>query len=61
MNTNCTKCRAPMPPDPPGMERMHVCWRSTGFRCKQCGHWNDLKRRKGHAEWDAQRVEARHD
>jgi hypothetical protein len=49
-----------MPPDPPGMERMHVCWRPTGFRCKQCGHWNDLKRRKGYAEWDAQRVEARH-
>lgn len=46
-DTNCRKCNTPMnaPPDDKdvfGQFKLTI----TGFRCKKCGHWNDLKRRK---------------
>jgi hypothetical protein len=45
LGTECAKCLAAMP------ELARVGgWLGnmtiTGFLCKECGHWNDLKRRK---------------
>lgn len=55
MNTNCSKCNAEMPPDKPvdflifkGVKAI-----TTGYRCKQCGHWNSLNRRKGWSDYKA--------
>lgn len=50
MNTNCTKCKAPMPPIPKskGISPLDLMAMTlTGYRCSVCDHWNDLKRRKG--------------
>jgi hypothetical protein len=46
MNTDCTKCSAAWRPIPGYGRRFFT----TAYRC-QCGHWNDLKRRKGYAEY----------
>jgi len=44
MNTDCSKCKAPMPKlstaTPLGVMII------TSYRCPKCGHWNNLKRRK---------------
>ena len=49
MNSDCRKCRKPMPPlrepDHPFVI-MRLRFRTTGYLC-ECGHWNDLKSRKG--------------
>lgn len=50
MNTNCSKCKAPMPAPKPIRDaspfgRMPL--RITGYRCDKCGQWNNLKTRKG--------------
>lgn len=49
MNTDCSKCKGPMSAPPP---RAGARFLVTAYRC-DCGHWNDLKRRKGYAEWHA--------
>jgi ribosomal protein L40E len=50
-NTDCRKCKAPMPPAEPmrtgpfaGMK-----FTVTGYQCAKCDHWNNLKRRKNSA------------
>ena len=47
MNTDCSKCKTPMPAilKPPGVLGKFTMT-ITGFRCNVCGHVNDLKRRK---------------
>lgn len=53
MNTDCSKCKAPMPELPKPNSRDPISLMSfkiTAYLCKQCGHWNNLKRRKG---WSA--------
>lgn len=51
LDTSCKKCKAPMKPLPrpdgrpiSSIEAVRI--RITGYLC-DCGHWNDLKRRKG--------------
>lgn len=44
MNTDCRKCKAPMPPVPG--ERRTEAFVVTAYLCAKCGHWNDLKRRE---------------
>lgn len=59
MNTNCSKCGAPMPPTPkPTVDSPLNFARFiiTAYRCEQCGHWNDLKRRKG---WKVREMDER--
>lgn len=44
--TECNKCGKEMPPIPKATGRFaNVVFTPTGFRC-ECGHWNDLKKRK---------------
>lgn len=52
MNSDCKKCRAPMRAVPASSSFLGIAI-ITGYRCKECGHWNDLKRRKGYVEWKA--------
>lgn len=52
MNTDCTKCRAPMCVAP-ATDTFLGRGITTGYRCKGCDHWNDFKRRKGYEEWKA--------
>lgn len=40
IDTSCRKCKAPAPAPP----QIHG-FKLTGYLC-ECGHWNDLKRRK---------------
>lgn len=52
-DTDCRKCKATMPAvanapissGPFAGAKFTV----TGYRCKACGHWNNLKRRKARA------------
>lgn len=44
-NTDCRKCGAPMP-EPKCKDRYAGSFTVTSFRCPQCGHVNNLKRRK---------------
>lgn len=49
VNTDCSKCKAPMPPPPKPIgcspiEMMPMT--ITAYLCPECGHVNDLKRRK---------------
>ena len=53
MNTDCLKCKFPMPepPKPSGRSALDLVKMTiTGYRCENCGHWNDLKRRKPKAK-----------
>lgn len=57
MKTECSKCQTAMPP-----ERKHDNpWLNlgvvTGYKCKSCGHWNNLKRRRGYAAWREKQME----
>ena len=49
IDTDCRKCGAPMR-QVAAVPRSDPFWKAvftvTGYRCDQCGHWNDLKRRK---------------
>lgn len=50
MNTDCKKCGAKM--RPLGQRGFKIIpsemyFTITGYLCAECGHWNDLKRRKG--------------
>ncbi len=46
-DTDCRKCGATMPPVPKqGNTWPGVTFKITGYACRHCGHWNDLKRRK---------------
>lgn len=47
-DTDCRKCKAPMPLPNPGSLRAFAPTRFkvTAYACEKCGHWNDLKRRK---------------
>jgi hypothetical protein len=51
-DTSCRKCKAPMPLILPVTNGVFVGrqFTVTGYRCKNCGHWNDLKRRKDKPE-----------
>jgi DNA-directed RNA polymerase subunit RPC12/RpoP len=53
MNTNCSKCNAEMRTDKPIKSGIFARMPAliTGYRCSKCGHWNNLKRRKGYAEY----------
>lgn len=42
----CRKCGATMP-RPSDIEWADAGFTLTGFRCEKCGHWNNLKARKG--------------
>lgn len=56
-DTDCRKCKAPMKPWPKakGSHAINtVPVTTTAYRC-DCGHWNNLKRRK---EFKAQRAAA---
>lgn len=53
MNSDCKKCRAPMRAVPASSSFLGIAIITTGYRCKECGHWNNLKRRKGYVEWKA--------
>ena len=49
VNTDCSKCKAPMPeiPPPKGATPLDMAAMTvTAYRCYKCGHWNDLNRRK---------------
>lgn len=50
MNTACTKCKATDGERSFSMGRFGIVL-TTGYRCKHCGHWNDLTRRKGWKEY----------
>lgn len=64
MKTECSKCQAAMPPpkQPPASESPwpgHAAvFVVTGYKCKACGHFNDLKRRRGYAAWRSKQMEA---
>lgn len=51
MNTDCSKCKTPMPSLPApkfnGNPMNAASFTVTAYACQVCGHWNDLKRRKG--------------
>lgn len=54
-DSNCKKCKTPFgkPLIGPlgGGGIIGMCQATiTGFKCKSCGHWNDLQRRKGYKE-----------
>ncbi len=64
MKTECSKCQAAMQPPKqppasdspwPGHAAVFVV---TGYKCSACGHFNDLKRRRGFAAWRSQQMEA---
>ncbi len=58
MNTDCKKCGAPMP-DPPAMRAGFLAtFVTTAYRCRHCDHVNDLTRRKGWKEPEAQKTAA---
>lgn len=45
LSTECSKCKAAMPNLAQALmygSKMAI----TGYRCSECGHWNNLKRRK---------------
>jgi hypothetical protein len=49
VNTDCSKCKEPMRAVPKATEQSPLnlaTFTVTGFLCKNCGYWNDLKRRK---------------
>lgn len=51
-DTSCRKCKAPMTLFLP-LECGVFAGKQftvTGYRCEQCGHWNDLRRRKPNRE-----------
>ncbi len=51
MNTDCSKCKAAMSqPKKSSLSGMFsaATFTITGYRCAHCGHWNNLKRRKGY-------------
>ncbi|MBS1170126.1 MAG: hypothetical protein H6R01_1044 [Burkholderiaceae bacterium] len=59
MDTSCKKCKAAItpPPKPKGTSPIATMKMTiTGYRCEKCGHWNDLKRRKGFAEYMEKRA-----
>lgn len=49
-DTSCRNCGAPIPPISKTAPIYYGL--TTAYRCA-CGHWNDLKRRKGWAEYYA--------
>lgn len=51
MRTECSKCNAPMPAPAPSAAGWLNHGVTTGYQCKECGHWNNLKRRNGYVEW----------
>ena len=59
MNTDCSKCGAAEQPlsrakgSSPMVALFNSAFITTAYRCLQCGHWNNLKRRKGFKEWKA--------
>ncbi len=58
MNTDRKKCGAPMPDDTPEMRSGFLAkFMTMAYRCRHCGKWNDLKRRKGWKEPKAQTTE----
>lgn len=49
-NSDCRKCRAPMPPLPAPKGRSPIDrapFIPTGFCCDACGHYNNIQSRKG--------------
>jgi cbb3-type cytochrome oxidase cytochrome c subunit len=52
-DTSCRQCHALMPraPQAPDRDRFAAAVVLTEYRCDECGHWNDLKRRKGWKEY----------
>lgn len=48
LTTECSKCKAEMPALARASSGFlaHTKMTITGYLCKECGHWNDLKRRK---------------
>jgi len=51
LNTDCKKCGTPMSVPKNDNTSKSIIRRLTvtitNYRCEKCGHWNDLKRRKG--------------
>lgn len=47
-DTDCRKCKAPMPPPPQPAKGflLGVEFKVTAYRCRECGHLNNLNRRK---------------
>lgn len=53
MNTNCSKCKGPMPTHPLSKYKLQIYsidFIPIGFLC-DCGHWNDFRKRKGYREY----------
>ena len=48
LGTECSKCGAAMPPLVQASQGIlaHLKVTVTGYLCKECGHFNNLKRRK---------------
>lgn len=57
-STDCKGCGEPMvePPHAKSGWLAHAKSITTGYLCKKCNHWNDLKRRKGWAEYKAHKL-----
>ena len=52
MNSNCSKCGDGMPQYKPANGWIGaIQFVTVSYRCLGCGHWNNLKRRNGYAEW----------
>lgn len=55
MNTDCSKCGAPMPVVPKANPASGIMsalkFVLTGFVCQKCGKANHLERRKGFKQW----------
>lgn len=52
VNTDCRKCKDPMPVQVPitnGGPFRGSSFKVTAYRCPNCGHWNNLLRRANKA------------
>lgn len=54
-DTSCKKCKEPGGFDVNNEASQRFKVKVTEYLCMACGHWNNLKRRKGYKEWDADR------
>lgn len=60
MKTECSECKAPMPTmSKSDLMHLRLNGVSQGYCCKVCGHWNNLKRRRGFAAWREKQMEAK--
>lgn len=51
-DSSCKKCRTAMKEGPRLIGAFaNLPYTITGYRCDECGHWNDLKKRKGYKQW----------